>query len=103
MTFAAWLLFCVTETILCFTPGPAVLLVVPLSLTHGSNAGLRASLGILTANACYFLLSAPGIGAILLASWELFFQRVLLGPALLMRARSYISRKTTKHSTSPLR
>jgi homoserine/homoserine lactone efflux protein len=72
MSFDSWLLFCVTETVLCFTPGPAVLLVVSLSLTRGAPAGFRASLGILTANAMYFVLSATSIGALLLASWELF-------------------------------
>jgi threonine/homoserine/homoserine lactone efflux protein len=47
VSFETWLLFCATETVLCFTPGPAVLLVVSLSLTRGGAAGLGASLGIL--------------------------------------------------------
>src|SRR4030095_5990474 len=55
MTLATWLLFCATETILCFTPGPAVLLVVSIALTRGAGAGLGASVGILAANAFYFL------------------------------------------------
>ena len=72
MSFASWLLFCVTETVLCFTPGPAVLLVVSLSLTRGAPAGFGASLGILSANAMYFMISATSLGALLLASWEVF-------------------------------
>jgi hypothetical protein len=39
------LLFCVTETVLCFTPEPAVLLVVSTALTIGAGAGLRADSG----------------------------------------------------------
>src|SRR5438045_5455559 len=66
MTVETWLLFCVTETVLCFTPGPAVLLVVSLALTRGARAGLGGSIGILAANAGYFILSGTGIGAILL-------------------------------------
>jgi len=84
MTIEMWLLFCVTETVLCFTPGPAVLLVVSMSLTRGLGAGVRASLGILTSNAFYFLLSASGIGAIVLASWELFFLIKWIGAAYLI-------------------
>lgn len=84
MTFEAWLLFCMTETVLCFTPGPAVLLVVSLSLTSGARAGFGASIGILLANAFYFLLSATSIGAILLASWELFSLIKWVGAAYLV-------------------
>ena len=84
LTFQTWLLFCATETVLCFTPGPAVLLVVSLSLARGARAGFGASLGILTANAAYFVLSATSLGAILLASWNLFFVIKWLGAAYLV-------------------
>ena len=84
MSFEIWALFCATETVLCFIPGPAVLLVVSLALTRGARAGLGASAGILLANAFYFVVSATGIGAILLASWELFFLIKWLGAAYLV-------------------
>jgi len=73
VSLQAWLLFCVTEAVLCVTPGPAVLLVVSMSLTASARAGFGAALGILAANAFYFVLSATGIGAVLVASSELFF------------------------------
>jgi len=68
VALGTWLLFRLTETVLCSTPGPAVMLVVSRALTRGAAAGLRASLGILAANAMYFVLSATSLGAILLAS-----------------------------------
>src|SRR5262245_50311203 len=73
MSIEAWLLFVATETVLCLSPGPAVLLILSVSLTRGWHPGLQASAGILVANLLYFFLSATSVGAILLASWELFW------------------------------
>jgi threonine/homoserine/homoserine lactone efflux protein len=72
MSLEAWLLFCVTETLLCFAPGPAVLLVVSQSISRGARAGLAASLGILTMNTAYFALSGTSLGAVLVTSWQAF-------------------------------
>lgn len=65
MSFEAWALFCLTELLLCLNPGPAVLLVVSLSLTRGRAHGFAASLGVLAANALYFAVSATGLAALL--------------------------------------
>ncbi len=67
MSLETWLLFLATETLLCLTPGPAVLLVVSMALGRGFRQGVAAAGGILAANALYFGLSAAGIGAALLA------------------------------------
>src|SRR5262245_53939749 len=72
MNWQTWSLFIITETALCLTPGPAVLFVVSQALSHGAVRSLWANLGILTANALYFVLSALGLGAILLASHKVF-------------------------------
>jgi homoserine/homoserine lactone efflux protein len=79
-----WLLFCATETVLCFTPGPAVLLVVSQSLSKGTGPGLSAAAGILAANAAYFALSATGVGALLARSAEVFTAIKWLGAAYLI-------------------
>jgi homoserine/homoserine lactone efflux protein len=84
MSIETWLLFATTETILCLSPGPAVLLVLSVSLTRGWAPGLQASAGILVANTFYFLLSATSLGAILLASWEAFFLIKWAGAAYLI-------------------
>ncbi len=84
MTIEGWLLFTLTEAVLCVSPGPAVFLVLSVSLTRGRSSGLLASAGILTANLLYFVLSATSLGAILLASWESFFFIKWVGAAYLI-------------------
>lgn len=101
MTVEIWILFCLTETVLCLTPGPAVLTVVSFALTGGPRAGLRASLGILAANAFYFVVSATGIGAMLLASHQLFVVIKWAGAAYLvwLGARMLLARPQPLRST----
>jgi threonine/homoserine/homoserine lactone efflux protein len=72
MTIEAWLLFCLTETVLCLNPGPSTLVVVSQSLTRGTAAGVRATMGVLGANAIYFTLSASGLVALHSLSAEAF-------------------------------
>ena len=72
MSLETWLAFCVTEVILCLTPGPAVLFVVSVALARGTRAGLAATLGILAGNAFYFVLSALGVAAVIVASPVVF-------------------------------
>jgi len=72
LSLESWLAFCLTETVLCLSPGPAVLLVVSTSLGRGLRPGAGAALGILAANALYFVLSATGVAAVLVTSSLLF-------------------------------
>lgn len=64
--------FVVLELTLCLIPGPAVLLTVSYALRRGIRAGLAAAGGILAGNTLYFVLSALGIVALLLASYRVF-------------------------------
>jgi threonine/homoserine/homoserine lactone efflux protein len=84
MTLETWALFAITEAALCFTPGPAVLLVLSQGLTRGTGPSVYANLGILAGNAVYFALSATGLGAVLLASYELFSAIRWVGAAYLV-------------------
>ena len=72
MSFETLTLFIVTETLLSLSPGPAVLLVLGLSVRHGFKIGFGATLGILATNAVYFTLAALGVGAMIIASAVLF-------------------------------
>jgi homoserine/homoserine lactone efflux protein len=72
LTLTTWLSFSGAEALLCLTPGPAVLFVLSHGLTRGGRASLWANAGILTGNAFYFVLSGLGLGAVLLASHDVF-------------------------------
>ena len=84
MSWQLWGLFVLTEGLLCITPGPAVLLVIAQSLTRGVPAGVSATSGILTGNVIYFVLSGTSLGALIVASYEVFFLIKWLGAAYLV-------------------
>lgn len=84
MTVEAWALFCMTETLLCLNPGPSALLVMSLALTNGQAAGIRATVGVLAANAVYFALSASGLVALHALSADVFLVIKWAGAAYLM-------------------
>ena len=84
MTLQTWIAFTVLETVLCFTPGPAVLFVTSTALARGSRAGLGGAWGIVACNTFYFLLSALGVATVILASSRLFTALKWLGAAYLV-------------------
>jgi homoserine/homoserine lactone efflux protein len=84
MTFQTWLLFCVTETVLCFIPGPAVLFVLATALRRGFAPASVAAAGILAGNTFYFALSATGIAAVIVASQAVFGALKWAGAAYLV-------------------
>jgi homoserine/homoserine lactone efflux protein len=79
-----WWLFAGTETVLCLTPGPAVLFVLSSALRAGARKSIFSNLGILAANTVYFVLSALGVGSLLAASFDLFSVIKWIGAAYLV-------------------
>ena len=83
MTFQTWLLFLIMETALSLSPGPAVFYVVSQGIRAFPRA-VPATLGILSANACYFALSATSLGALIAASARFFTIAKWVGAAYLI-------------------
>src|SRR6267142_4689823 len=84
MTFKTWLLFLVMETALSLSPGPAVFYVVSQGARGAVRRSLPAALGIISANAVYFTLSATSLGAIIAASARFFTIAKWVGAAYLI-------------------
>jgi len=110
MSWDGWVLFAATNVVVCLVPGPAVLFISAQGLSGGVRRSLHANFGILAANSVYLLLSATGLGALLLASYELFFLVKWLGAAYLvylglrtLLARSVVGSVAAARPASPLR
>jgi len=77
-------LYVATEAALSLSPGPAVMLVIAYGMAQGARRSVWASLGILSANALYFALSATSLGAVLVASQAFFVAIKWCGAAYLV-------------------
>ncbi|MEG1832972.1 MAG: LysE family translocator [Burkholderiaceae bacterium] len=92
-------LYVLTEAALSLSPGPAVMLVIAYGITQGVRRSLWAALGILSANAIYFALSATALGAVLVSSPTFFSAVKWVGAGYLV----WIGLRTLLGHPSPLR
>ena len=84
MSYETVAIFALTELLLSITPGPAVLLIVGLSMRQGFGTGFMASIGIVSTNIVFFTLSALGVGALIITSVTVFTILKWIGAAYLV-------------------
>ena len=77
-------MYLVAEFFLALTPGPAVMLVSAQGFKYGAKPSYFGACGISLGNLMYFVLSALGLGAIILAAGNLFFYIKLAGALYLI-------------------
>jgi threonine/homoserine/homoserine lactone efflux protein len=91
-------LYVLAEAALSISPGPAVMLVIAYGLTRGARRSIPATLGVLSANALYFALSATSLGAVLVTSQTFFTAVKWVGAAYLV----YIGVRAVVGHPSPI-
>lgn len=72
MAFETWAAFAFASAILLLMPGPTVLLAVSYSLAHGPRAAMPTVIGVTLGDFVAMTVSMAGLGALLLASSELY-------------------------------
>lgn len=84
MSAELWLAYVALCFLFAVTPGPAVLLTAGQAIARGFGAGFAVILGTQLGNLVYFIISAAGLGAILMASETAFLIVKYAGAAYLI-------------------
>ncbi|MFL1491817.1 LysE family translocator [Pseudomonas antarctica] len=97
MNLDTWLLFSGAALIVILIPGPLSLLMISNSLNYGLRRSYPAFLGGVFASICLLSASAMGLGALLLASEQLFSALKIVGAAYLF----YLAWQSWQQSRQP--
>ena len=91
-------LFLITTFVVVLSPGPAAIAVTAESASNGYRRSTLVILGIAIANVVFFILSATGIAALIIASHTLFSVIKWVGVAYLL----YLGFSAIFSATGPL-
>lgn len=72
MDIELYLFFLLTTVMLILVPGPAAITVATQGASHGSKITFMSVLGVASADALFFILSATGIASLIVASSFVF-------------------------------
>ena len=101
MSLETWLLFSSAALIVILIPGPLSLLMVSNSLNYGLRRSLPAFIGGVSASICLLSASALGLGALLLASEQLFGLLKIAG-ALYLFYLAWQSWQASRQASKPV-
>lgn len=101
MSLETWLLFSSAALIVILIPGPLSLLMVSNSLNYGLRRSLPAFIGGVSASICLLSASALGLGALLLASEQLFGLLKIAG-ALYLFYLAWQSWQASRQAAKPI-
>ncbi|MGB3124524.1 MAG: LysE family translocator [Pseudomonas sp.] len=97
MNLETWLLFSGAALVVILIPGPLSLLMISNSLNYGLRRSYPAFLGGVFASICLLSASALGLGALLLASEQLFSALKIVGAVYLF----YLAWQSWRQSRQP--
>ncbi|CRM66719.1 MULTISPECIES: LysE family translocator [Pseudomonas] len=97
MNLETWLLFSGAALVVILIPGPLSLLMISNSLNYGLRRSYPAFLGGVFASICLLSASALGLGALLLASEQLFSALKMVGAVYLF----YLAWQSWQQSRQP--
>ncbi|WP_434580207.1 LysE family translocator [Pseudomonas sp. Z5-35] len=97
MNLETWLLFSGAALVVILIPGPLSLLMISNSLNYGLRRSYPAFLGGVIASICLLSASALGLGALLMASEQLFSVLKIVGALYLF----YLAWQSWKQSRQP--
>lgn len=72
MDFHTWVTFVAASTVLLMIPGPTVLLVLSYAISQGRRVAVATAIGVALGDLIAMSASLAGLGALVLASAELF-------------------------------
>lgn len=100
MLFETWLLYVTTIFIVILIPGPLSLFMVTNSLSYGIKKTAPAFIGGVCASSLYLVASATGLGALIIASENLFSMLKFIGAIYLiyLGVTTWIAAKNAQES-----
>ena len=93
MTWESWLAFISTSLVVCFIPGPDMILIAGWSATKGFKAGFKALVGMVLGVVVHSFAAAMGLAALLATSAVAFAAIKYIGALYLIYLGVMILRK----------